>query len=84
VESDIWIVRDGDSYRLLYGHLHLIGALGRSGEVFVQVKDEGRLKVVRERGGFLVGAGDEQRALRGNWSDGVACRLPNGQDEDSD
>lgn len=71
MDSDIWIVRDGDNYRLLHGHLHLITELGRSGEVYVHVKNEGQLKVVRERGGFVVGAGGEQRPLRGNWSDRV-------------
>jgi hypothetical protein len=84
VESDIWIVRDGDTYRLLHGHLHLISALGRSGEVYVQVKNEGRLKVVRERDGFVVGAGTDQRALRGNWSDSASCRQPKRSDEDTD
>lgn len=74
MDSDIWIVRDGNSYRLLHGHLHLVNELSLSGEVYVDVKDEGRLKVVRTTGGFLVGADGDRLPLRWNWSGDCAFR----------
>ena len=68
MEPEIWIVRDGGTYRLLHGYLHLMGALAMAREVIVDVKNEGPIKVVRGRGGFLAGAGSERLPLRGSWS----------------
>ncbi len=68
MEPEIWIVRDGGTYRLLHGYLHLMGALAMAREVIVHVKNEGPIKVVRGRGGFLAGAGSERLPLRGSWS----------------
>lgn len=60
MSPDILIVRDGDGYRVLHGHLHLASALSRSDEVFVDVRGEGQVKVCRTRSGYLV-ANDGRR-----------------------
>lgn len=50
----ILIIREGDSYRLLHGHLHLASALAKGGTVSVDIKGEGQVKIVCERGELLV------------------------------
>jgi bifunctional DNA-binding transcriptional regulator/antitoxin component of YhaV-PrlF toxin-antitoxin module len=47
MNPDIVIVREGDGYRLLHGHLRLATELGRTGEVDVEVRGEGRITIVR-------------------------------------
>jgi hypothetical protein len=47
MNPDIVIVREGDGYRLLHGHLRLATELGRTGEVDVDVRGEGRIRIVR-------------------------------------
>lgn len=47
MNPDIVIVREGDGYRLLHGHLRLATELGRTGEVDVDVRGEGRITIVR-------------------------------------
>ncbi|MBI3283516.1 MAG: hypothetical protein HYZ65_01510 [Burkholderiales bacterium] len=64
MDADIWIVRDGESYRLLYGHLHLASEMSMSGAVFVDVKNEGKVKVVRAPSGFFVDTESRQIPLR--------------------
>lgn len=49
MNPDIVIVREGDGYRLLHGHLRLATELGRTGEVDVDVRGEGKIKIVRVR-----------------------------------
>jgi len=47
MNPDIVIVREGDGYRLLHGHLRLATELGRTGEVDVDVQGGGRIRIVR-------------------------------------
>jgi len=63
---DILIVRDGEGYRVLHGHLHLASELSKSGEVVVDARDEGKVKVVKTRNGFLVGQDGQRLPLLKN------------------
>lgn len=47
MNPDIVIVKEGDGYRLLHGHLRLATELGRTGEVDVEVRGEGKITIVR-------------------------------------
>ena len=66
MNPDILIVRDGDGYRVLHGHLHLASALSNSSEVVVDARDEGKVKVVKTRTGFLVGQDGQRLPLLKN------------------
>lgn len=66
MNPDILIVRDGDGYRVLHGHLHLASALSHSSEVVVDARDEGKVKVVKTRTGFLAGQDDQRLPLLKN------------------
>jgi len=55
MSNDILIVREGDGYRLLHGHLRLTSALTLSDEVAVNVKGEGDVTIVRTLNGYSVG-----------------------------
>lgn len=65
MNPDIWIVRDGDMYRLLHGHLHLAIEMAKQGPVFVDIKNEGEFKVVRTSAGLAVER-DSRRSLLSN------------------
>jgi hypothetical protein len=54
MSDEILIVRDGDGYRVLFGHLHLASQLSLSNEVDVAIKGEGIVKVVKTREGLFV------------------------------
>jgi hypothetical protein len=58
---DILIIRDGNTYRVLHGHLHLASQLSLHKEIEVDVRNEGRIRIVRTIGGYL--AGREGRQL---------------------
>ena len=60
MSPDILIVRYSEGYRVLHGHLHLASVLSMSDEVLVEAKDEGKVKIVKTRIGFLVSK-DSQR-----------------------
>jgi hypothetical protein len=60
MSPDILIVREGDGYRILHGHLHLASELSQANEVVVDAKDEGKVRVIKTRNGYLVGQ-DGQR-----------------------
>ena len=56
IESpDIVIVRDGDCYRLLHGHLRLVNVLRASDEIDVDVRGEGKVKIMKTADGYVVG-----------------------------
>lgn len=65
MNPDVWIVRDGDMYRLLHGHLHLAIELAKQGHVFVDIKNEGEFRVVQTSAGLAVER-DSQRSLLRN------------------
>ncbi len=60
MSQDILIVRDCNGYRILHGHLHLANELSRHDEVVVDVKNEGKVKIVRTRQGYFADS-DNQR-----------------------
>lgn len=55
MDSDIVIVRDGESYRVMHGHLRLSNMLAEESEVTIEVKDEGKVKITRSKRGYLAG-----------------------------
>ena len=65
-KADIVIVRDGETYRLLHGHLRLFNILSRSDEVRVDVHGEGAVTVVRSRAGYLIGKDGQRIPLMRN------------------
>ena len=54
VSPDIVIVRDGDAYRLLHGHLRLANVLRAADEIEVEVRGEGVVKVRKTGNGYVV------------------------------
>lgn len=54
VSPDIVIVRDGDGYRLLHGHLRLASVLLACDEIAVDVRGEGTVNVIKTRSGYTV------------------------------
>jgi hypothetical protein len=58
MDNEILIVRDGEGYRVLHGHLHLTVLLGEVKEIFVKVKGEGKAKVTRTANGLIVHHGE--------------------------
>ena len=66
MSPDILIIRDGDGYRVLHGHLHLATQLSMSSEVFVDVKDEGKVRIVKTRNGFVAGQDSQRLPLHRN------------------
>lgn len=66
MSPDILIIRDGDGYRVLHGHLHLASALSMSNEVSVDAKGEGQVKVVKTRNGYLAGKDGQRLPLLRN------------------
>jgi hypothetical protein len=57
---DIVVVRDGDAYRLLHGHLRLATLIAQSGEAIVDVQGEGTVRIARAHNEYFVGR-DGQR-----------------------
>jgi hypothetical protein len=64
--TDIVIVREGNCYRLLHGHLRLTSELTASSEVSLSVKGEGEIPVIKTRGGYLVGKEGQRLPLLRN------------------
>lgn len=54
MSDDVLIVRDGGVYRLLFGHLRLSNMLSESNETFVNVKGEGKARVIKTNRGLIV------------------------------
>lgn len=65
MSPDIWIIHEGDKYRLLHGHLHLAVELAGDSAVFVNIKDEGTVRIVKTSAGLAVERGS-RRTLLGN------------------
>lgn len=60
MKPDIIIIREGNGYRLLHGHLRLSTELRLHGEVAVDVPGDGWIKITQARHGY-VGEKDGQR-----------------------
>ncbi|GAB3542480.1 hypothetical protein GCM10027343_14520 [Noviherbaspirillum agri] len=61
ISPDILIVREGNCYRLLHGHLRLANILLQSEEVAVAVQDEGVVTIMKTSNGYM--AGNEAQRL---------------------
>lgn len=67
MDNEILLVRDGEGYRVLFGHLRLSTVLTMSREVTVNVKGEqGGAKIVRTEVGLHVTKDDRQLPLLKN------------------
>ena len=54
MSHDIVIVREGEAYRLLHGHLRLASELGQHGKIDIDVPGEGKISIVRLRNDYAV------------------------------
>ncbi|MEN3296009.1 MAG: hypothetical protein V7642_5262 [Burkholderiales bacterium] len=66
MSPDILIVRDGNGYRVLHGHLRLATQLSVRDEVVVEAKDEGKVRIVRTRNGYFAGIDGQRLPLLRN------------------
>ena len=62
--TDILIVRDGDAYRLLHGHLRLANVMRLANAIEVDVRGEGRVHIMKTRDGYIVGKDGQCLPLR--------------------
>lgn len=60
MKPEIVIVPEQGRYRLLFGHLHLTGILITTNEAVVDVKGEGKVKVIKTMQGLFVKRKDKQ------------------------
>ena len=60
MERDIVVVREGNSYRLVHGHLRLANTLKADGEAWVQLSGGDRVRIIQAADGYRV-AGDVQQ-----------------------
>ncbi len=60
MNPDILIIRDGNGYRVLHGHLRLASELSLRQEIVVDVPGEGRIRVMRTRQGDFAAAGSQR------------------------
>lgn len=66
MNPDILIIRDACGYRLLHGHLRLANELRISEEIAVEVAGEGKVRILKTRGGYLVSKDDMRLPLLRN------------------
>jgi len=61
MKPEILLVRHGNGYRVLHGHLHLVSALSRSNEATAVASGEGKVKVTKTPFGILIGEEGKHR-----------------------
>jgi hypothetical protein len=54
MHQEIVIVREGEAYRLLHGHLRLFSLLNTTDEVSIHVRGEGLLRVQRSKSDYRI------------------------------
>lgn len=54
MNPDIVLIREESAYRLVFGHLRVVGALSTANETHIDVKGEGTVKVVKTPAGLFV------------------------------
>lgn len=55
MSPDILIVREGDGYRLLHGHLRLASVMATADEVALDVPGDGKVRIIKTRTGYVIG-----------------------------
>jgi len=63
MRPEILVVRKGDGYHVLHGHLHLASILSRTNEVTIDASGEGNVKVIKTQDGIFVSGGDRRLPL---------------------
>jgi hypothetical protein len=64
MDADILLVRDGEGFRLLHGHLHLVSVLSMNEHAVADVKGEAGLALIRRTpDGLLVNKDSVQLPL---------------------
>jgi hypothetical protein len=63
VYPDIVIVREGETYRLVHGHLRLFSLLNTTEEVRIHVRGEGELRIHRSKNDYRVRKNGQQLPL---------------------
>ena len=66
MSPEILIVRNGDGYRVLHGHLRLASELHRSNEATAQASGEGKVKVIKTPGGIFIDEKNRRFPLQHN------------------
>jgi hypothetical protein len=66
MSSDVLIIREGNGYRVLFGYLRLAAVLSMANEVLVDVKGEGKAKIIKTPMGLLVNKDSLQLPLLRN------------------
>ncbi len=61
MQPEILLVRHGEGYRILHGHLHLMNALTESGEAMADASGEGKVKLFKTPAGVVIGDETKQR-----------------------
>ena len=55
MQPEILLVRHGEGYKVLHGHLHLMSALAQSGEAMADASGEGKVKLFKTPDGVVIG-----------------------------
>jgi hypothetical protein len=55
MQPEILLVRQGDGYRILHGHLHLVNSLSQTGEALADASGEGKVKLFKTPSGIMIG-----------------------------
>jgi hypothetical protein len=66
MSPNIVIIRDGNGYRLMHGHLRLANMLHATNEILLDIKGEGQIRVMKTRDGYQIGKDGQRLTLKRN------------------